>query len=276
MKLVITDLDNTLYDWVSFFSKAFEAMAVELSVILNIDAATLFNEFQAVHQKYGDSEYPFAVLDLPTLQRQLGSLSREEKIRCLDKAFHAFNSSRHKELQLYDGVELTLMKLRQLGIPVIGHTEALAVNAVFRLEKLGIFPLFRRLYALEPAIPLPPTREMLVLESSGVVQSIPRSERKPNPRLLVDICEREGVPPSEVLYVGDSLSRDILMAKSAGVTAVWAEYGTRYSPSLWSTLVKITHWTNEDIARDTQLRRDARQVRPDRTIQNFSEVLGIL
>ena len=37
MKLVIIDLDNTLYDWVSYFSNAFLAMVDVLEPLLEVD-----------------------------------------------------------------------------------------------------------------------------------------------------------------------------------------------------------------------------------------------
>ena len=84
-----------------------------------------------------------------------------------------------------------------------------------------------RLYALDgPLLPHPiPGREEEHAPPSSIVRAIPRSERKPNPALLLDICSREGVRPADALYVGDSLTRDISMAKRAGVRAVWHAYG---------------------------------------------------
>jgi FMN phosphatase YigB (HAD superfamily) len=279
MRLLITDLDNTLYDWVSFFARAFEAMAAELTDLLRVDSQTLFDEFKAVHRKYGDSEYPFAVFELPTVKRHFGTLSAEELKAKLDKPLHAFNSARKKELRLYESVATTLEELRRREVIIIGHTEALAVNASFRLHKLGIDRYFHRLYALEaavPLLPLSPNSPAAQLHRPDFVELVPRSERKPNPRLLADICAREQVDMKDAWYVGDSLSRDMVMAQAAGVTSVWAEYGTRYDPGLWGTLVKITHWTEEDVVRDAELRLQARTVRPNYIIQSFSELLPLI
>lgn len=96
---------------------------------------------------------------------------------------------------------------------------------------------------------------------------MPRTERKPNARLLLDICEREGVQPRDACYVGDSLTRDISMAKRAGVTAVWARYGLSYDPSLWELLVRVTHWTPEDVAREAELNLQVGGVQPDHMIE---------
>ncbi|RKH78030.1 HAD family hydrolase [Corallococcus sp. AB045] len=279
MRILITDLDNTLYDWVSFFARAFEAMASELVSLLGIPPQTLFDEFKAVHRAYGDSEYPFALFELPSVHRYFGTLPPEELKARLDKPLHAFNSARKRELRLYESVSSTLSKLNQKGIRIIGYTEALAVNAAFRLHKLDILKHFHRLYALEAAVPLTPVssdRPVVPLHRSDLIELVPRVERKPNPRLLAHICALEHVDLKDAWYVGDSLSRDIIMAQSAGVTSVWAEYGTKYDPGLWSTLVKISHWTDEDIVRDSQLRQQAKSVRPDHTIQSYSELISLI
>jgi FMN phosphatase YigB (HAD superfamily) len=63
-KLLITDLDNTLYDWVSFFSASFQNMVSELTKLLEVSEETVLSEFKVIHRRYGNSEQPFAVLEL--------------------------------------------------------------------------------------------------------------------------------------------------------------------------------------------------------------------
>src|SRR4030088_1158473 len=100
-KLLISDLDNTLYDWVTFFTASFRSMLTELTVLLQVPEATLLDEFKAVHQRYGNSGQTFAVLELPSLQRRFPDLSRDEVIKKLDPALHRFNSTRKRTLTLY-------------------------------------------------------------------------------------------------------------------------------------------------------------------------------
>jgi phosphoglycolate phosphatase len=66
------------------------------------------------------------------------------------------------------------------------------------------------------------------------------------------------------------------MAKQAGVTAIWARYGTKYDPACWTYLVKITHWTEEDVAREKTLKAKYHDVVPDYTIDSFEELKSIL
>jgi FMN phosphatase YigB (HAD superfamily) len=37
LKLLVTDLDNTLYDWVTFFAQSFDAMVAKLIEMTGID-----------------------------------------------------------------------------------------------------------------------------------------------------------------------------------------------------------------------------------------------
>lgn len=279
MRLLITDLDNTLYDWVSYFALSFETMLRELSLLISVDEETLKDEFKAVHQRHNSSEYPFAILELPSVRTHFCSASRSQLFHRLQGPLAAFRRSREQHLKLYPSVRKTLQHIRSLDILVVGHTEAIAELAFHRLKMLGILPFFTHLYALngglEPHPDVERDSEMLKLPPS-LVTFVPREEKKPNPTLLRDICSKEGVPVGEAMYVGDSLTRDVAMAKGAGVRAVWARYGTRYSPALWEEIVRVTHWTDEDVSLEARLRELFRDIQPDHTIGSFSEIINLL
>jgi phosphoglycolate phosphatase len=107
------------------------------------------------------------------------------------------------------------------------------------------------------------------------IAHIKRGERKPNPKIVSRICEEMGVPPSQTLYVGDSIISDIGMAKEAGAWTAWAEYGTHYDPVSWDKLVRITHWTAEDVRRVKQARERYGHSLPDAVLQTgFSDIVG--
>src|SRR5262245_22262724 len=137
IELVITDLDNTLYDWVTFFSSAFYAMIAVAADLLKVPEEILLEECKLVHQRHHDSEAAFSLLETPTVQRRYGHLSRPDQAKALDAAFHAFNRERDQTLKLYPSVRETLSYLAQ-RVAVVAHTEASVVNALFRLRKLGI------------------------------------------------------------------------------------------------------------------------------------------
>jgi len=105
------------------------------------------------------------------------------------------------------------------------------------------------------------------------VISIPLSQRKPNPQVLFQICSEMGVSPTEAVYLGDSITRDISMAKSAKVWAAWARYGNSFSHEAWATLVRVTHWTQADVKREELLREQFGKLQPDITLNSFSDIV---
>jgi phosphoglycolate phosphatase len=276
--LLITDLDNTLYDWVTFFARSFSAMVDALVEDLGFDRDELLDQFHAVHQRLGNSEQPFAVLELPCIRERFGLLDRLALKAKLEVPLRAFNSERKRTLALYDSVAETLAALQESGVVIVGHTESIKANAYYRLARLGIVDRFHRLYVLDSGYPghPDPGRATELRPPEGFVHNLPQGSRKPNPGVLLEICAQEGFAPEDVWYVGDSLSRDISMAKAAGVTAVWARYGTTFDPRHWDILVRVSHWSEEDIRREAELKRRHGMVQPDFTIDSFDELLQIL
>lgn len=275
-KLLITDLDNTLYDWVSFFYKSFDEMLREIENITKLPREILLNEFKEVHQKHHNTEHPFAALELPSVQRALKSSSREQLYTYLDPAFHAFNRARKKYLKSYPEVVDTLTELKHRGVKIVAHTEATHFNSVFRAVKLGLDEFFEVIYTTKESEftqPHPHRESALGLPRCKVVE-LPKEERKPNPALLEDIIRRHNADKNETVYVGDSLSKDVYMANEVGVTSAWAEYGRNFDQSAWDLLVKITHWTDEDVSREEELKDLTKKVKADMTLKSFSGILG--
>ncbi|SRR6266404_1227656 len=277
MRLLITDLDNTLYDWVTYFANAFRAMVNELAVILSVEEERLLDEFQIVHQRYGNSEQPFAVFELPSVRERFGDLSKAELFEALRTPLAAFRAARSKHLSLYPSVRPTLYCLRENGVRIVGHTEAIGVQAYSRLRTLRIVDHFHRIYALEGHLsPHPdPLRNPAQQPPPGLINVVPAHERKPNPDLLRDICIRERIPQEEAWYVGDSKTKDVAMAKRAGVTAVWAKYGTEYDVALWEIVKRVTHWSRQDVMREETLETVFQDIEPDYIIDSFSEILTL-
>lgn len=278
MKLLITDIDNTLYDWFAFFTKSFKAMVIELSYLLNISEEQLLIEFKEIHQRYGCTEQPFAILELPSVKKHFGSLSRLELMHKLDRPLYAFNSTRKKHLKLYDTVQPTLDILKNNDIRIVGYTESIMENSLFRLCKLDLITYLDRLYVLEGCYPghPDPNKEYDLKLPDGFIKVVPRAERKPDPHLLLDICHHETVPVKDVLYVGDSLTRDVPMATLAEITSIWARYGTRLDTSYWPLLLSISHWTDEETAREDELKKKHAHLQPDYIIDSFNELLPII
>ncbi|WP_165727546.1 HAD family hydrolase [Pseudoalteromonas sp. 31A1] len=273
-KLLITDLDNTLYDWVAYFSQSFLAMLEKTNEITGISKEILISDFKKVHQYHGNTEHPFSVLELECLHKHFKTKDNALLKVHLDEALHSFNSMRKKSLSCYEGVLDTLEYLQNKNVLIVAHTEAPVRNSLYRLEKLGIKKYFNNLYAPKDKYHDDLDKRSLdwLAEHKNFLKLLSKEELKPNPKLLLDICNREGVRIEDAVYIGDSIVKDISMANDAGITSVWAEYGKQYNPLYWSTLVSITHWTVDDIEREESLKKAFDQSQPSLSIQKFSQL----
>ena len=269
IRLVVTDLDNTLYDWVTCFTIAFYRMVAVAAERLGVDQERLIDELREIHRRYGNSEQPFALMETPTVLERYPGANRPRLARELDDAFQAFNQARRQHLRLYDGVLDALQRLQQASIPVAVHTEATVPNALYRLRALGLEQLFERLYAVTPAGQghYDPDRGERLLNTPLKVVSLSEKARKPDPRLVTEICRQMEVPAGETLYVGDSLRRDIDMARQAGAWTAWAQYGTRFDPALWEQLVRVTHWSVQEVQAAKRAYLSSRDITPDLVLQ---------
>ena len=278
MKLLITDLDNTLYDWVSFYSQSFSAMAEELSKEINVPLDILLSEYKVIHQRFGNSEKPFATLELPSVISYFGTNDKILLQKKLTRVFSAFSSKRNHALKLYPTVRDTLNILRARGVKIVGHTESLEYNSLYRLYKLDVIDFFDHLYTIEDnhnLHPNPKNAKVISVKDDFIIR-LSSAESKPNPKLLEHICLTENVDIKDAVYVGDSITKDISMAKSIGMKAVWARYGRQFAPELWEILVKITHWTDKDVEREEQLKESFSRVKPDYSINSFAEILDLM
>lgn len=267
-KLLITDLDDTLYDWIGFFIPAFYAMLDKLSEITSIDRERLIYEYKKIHQKFGSVEYPFATLELPSIKKKYSGLSPNEVKTLIDEAFYCFNSVRKKELKLYDGVLDTIKFLSDKGITIIGYTESAQENGLYRLNKLNISKYFKHVYSSKSDY----INENIVDEKAKYVYV-----KKPNKDVLLSICKTENCAVQEAVYIGDSLTKDIYMAKKAGIASVWADYPKKKN-NYYDLLVNITSWTEEDFKHEEELKKQyfASGMQPDFTISNFKQLIPIV
>jgi len=280
-QLLICDLDNTLYDWVGFFVPSFYAMVDAAIEVTGCDRDKLLEDFRTVHQKYGDSEHPFALLETETMRQLYRGASSGAVLAALNPAFHAFNSSRKRTLHLHRGVSETLGLLRAHGVRLIAHTESKLYSVIDRLNRLDLFKYFDKIYCRQRSTSPHPDphvgSEWLARFPTEKIIELSRHQAKPNPAVLLEICESEETAPENAAYVGDSIARDILMAKRANVFAIWASYGAYRDAHMYQALVRISHWTADEVAREKILNEEAKNVAPDYILRDsFEEILAAI
>lgn len=272
IRLIVTDLDDTLYPWIGFFIPAFYGMVNELSKILGIEENDILSEYKTVHQEKGSVEYPYATLLLPCVRRAYGELSKEQMLQKLDPAFHRFNSIRKRELVLFPSVKDTLESVNKSGVAIVGFTESAEENGYFRLKKLGVDSFFRKVYVSDSEYMASGRRS-----HSRKITTI--HGKKPNVEVLRQIMADERALPCETVYVGDSLTKDIYMANQAGVHSVLCKYpSVPNATELYEKLVAITSWTEDDFSYEAKLKREcqAKDIKPDYTIDDFKQIIKVI
>lgn len=284
IRLVVLDLDNTLYNWVDYYVPAFRAMLQELVRLTGLSEEALTASFKRVHQRHRTSEYAFAIEELDVLSPWTRGRSVPEILDTFRSAIQAFRDVRKAKLVLYSGVRESLSELRRQGRKVVAHTDAMMFYAMYRLRQLGVEESLDGLVAprdhgLPPGV-LPEwvrfhaDKPLRYEPQVPFVRELEPSMLKPNPKILQEILSAFAVAPGEALYVGDSLHKDIAMARQAGVHGVLAAYGRDCDPENYRKLVEITHWTDEDVEVELALRRTP--VEAEHQIDDFSELLDVL
>jgi FMN phosphatase YigB (HAD superfamily) len=271
---VILDMDNTLYDWVGYFVPAVQAMIAEAARLLGVDQDLVRDDLRAVHVARGNTEHPFALLETRTVARCLPDLNRKERHDILRPAFAAFNEVRTQRLHLYPGVLESLQKIKATGCRLFGHTEATDVNITSRSRSLGLDDTLEAIYAPRfrgSPHPLGTNREKPV--ERVLVRPLQSTARKPDPDAIQLILHDAGVEPDRCLYVGDSLSKDVAMAKSSGMLSAWARYGIDHDPQLWRELVGLSHWDAAAVAAAKNRPPEPSDVQPDVVLNSFDELL---
>jgi len=278
--LLVTDLDNTLWDWVDAWSKSFETLLERLTVATGLTREVLEPEIKAVHEQRRTAEYSWLLEELPSLQRlhPAGADLMEQ----YDDVMHAFYKERKQATRLYDGVLATLTELHGRGVPVLAYTESLAYWTERRIQELQLDGLIDVLYSApdhdKPAgLDLAKKRKRANGEyglRDTEHRHVPLGTLKPDPHVLTTILADRDQPASETVYVGDSLMKDVSMAQEVGVLDVFARYGQPKEGPEYELLRRVTWWSDADVARERAMWQGP-TVTPTYTIDNFSELLDL-
>jgi len=275
--VLITDVDNTLFDWVRVWYAAFSAMLAELLRLSGLDETLLLAEIRRIHQRAGTSEYSFLIGELEVLR---GPAGNTPVLDFYAPAIDAFRAARRQTLEFYPGVSATLEELRRRGTLLICYTESLAYYSQYRFRKLGLDQVIDYLYS-PPDHDLPDglSREEIRFHEAAHYtlartehRFTPPGELKPNPDILRSILRSLNVPAEQAVYIGDSPHKDIWMAQHAGVTDALAAYGAAQHQQAYALLRKVSHWPETDVVHET-LQLEDRAIVPTYRLDGFEQLL---
>jgi FMN phosphatase YigB (HAD superfamily) len=276
-RVLLTDVDNTLFSWIDYFGPCFRALVHAVARAAGFDEESLYMSFKLVFQDEGTVEIREAIQNSALVQ----TLPENERQRLAHIGFVAFGQAMRKRLRPYDGVVRTLRLLRSDGVRVVAVTNSGILHAVDRLRRLGLAKLLDGLVAWDHDVSgrARNAEEYQALVSarihrSGLPWVVPlrREELKPNVSAYDRALRKLGVSAGSTWILGDSVEKDLVGAAELGATSVWAKYGLRYDPVNFATLLRITHWSQEKIDRTYH----AASINPDYVLEEFSAIRELI
>lgn len=210
-RLLVTDLDNTLWDWVGAWYAAYSALIRDLSDESGVPQDILENEIRAIHQNRGTSEYSNLINEIPSIRDAAAPESPHIRY---NEALHTFRSQRKAKTALYPHVRETLDKLRTNGVRIVAYTESQAYWSAWRIKATGLDGVIDTLYsAADHSLPHGMTAADLrtghyASDSYGLKETehhhTPYRVFKPSPTILRSILDDQGASAGDAVFIGSS------------------------------------------------------------------------
>lgn len=265
---LIIDLDNTVFDWFAVWYASFRPIYDGIIAHSGRPVEEAEAAIRAVHQARRTSEYTFLLEELEIIQH----LRNEGTIR---DTFHAeIEASRHgrdQNLNLYPSVFHSLWDIKKAGVKIVAYTESMRFYSAYRLKRFGLDGVIDVLFS-------PEDHDMpagISLDRMHVteIRHTPNGELKPNPRVLLDIIGSVGALKERCVYIGDSLFKDVAMARDVGVFDVHAQYGESQRRPEYGLLQRVSHWTEDDVQREREVTAKGHNFTPSAVLKDsFAEI----
>jgi len=287
-KLLVLDIDNTIFDWVQYYIPAFEQQLRFVSNLTNIPYETLCSESKEVFEEHHSIEYPFVVQQLPSILSYYNNDINKMLNECVEPARQQFKA--YAKLKPYKGVATTLQALKEKDIKIVALTDAPRYISMWRLQHLELLHYFDAIYGLQdPKLPIlnnqpVVTNDILIKHLNrksfgflGKIRILPDEYEKPSVKgmkmILIDYEMDEKKDRKHVIYVGDNLKKDIKLADALDITSVWFKPGTNVDASLYTTMQEFA--PGKFIYRNVS-EQATETPKPDHIVNDFSEILNII
>ena len=296
-KLFVTDIDNTLFDWVRYYVVSFGALLRKVESILQLPYNRLADESKHVFELHGSIEYPFLIQELPSVIAHYGEDIERMLGEVVAPGRDAFLHAANHVLKPYDGVLSTLqeIKKRHPDLAIIALTDAPRYVAMWKLKKLGLLDGFDAIYGLpDPKIPLSATSGRVKVDPEilqkhlqqndfgfrGKIRNLPDEYEKPGTRGLKTVLmdyDLDDQPQHRrsVLWLGDNCRKDVSLGQRLGVKTAWASYGAP-DPGDLEKLAEFSPAINIHKNAALPLAAGETRPKPELSFRRFSDVLSVL
>lgn len=229
IKAILFDIDDTLFPTTAFALEARKA-AVKAMVAAGLDFPedVVFDELLEVIAEFS-SNYSHHFNKLIERLDPEHERTRNPDI-VIAAGVSAYHDTKFRSLAPFKDVPRVLRKAREKHMVVGVLSHGWTTKQCEKLVRLGVAHHF------DPDA-------IFISEQIGI--------NKPNPKLYRRACDKLGLDPTEVIYVGDNPAHDVIPAKAVGMTTVWARRASR-----WNT--------------------DAERVEADHVVDDFDQLATIL
>ncbi len=201
IKVVLFDMDNTLFDFVAAKLIACREILLHISREKYLareneniagDPSELFGYFLRGVYGFEDCE------NIKDYMQERRLFTAQRYRQCCE----IYEREKLQNLKLYPGVRETLDKLKTFGLKLAIITDANRYHARARLTKVELLDSFDILIAADMT-----------------------GTKKPDPAHFLFALEALDANPEESLVVGDSIRRDMAPARKLGLKTAYASYG---------------------------------------------------
>jgi FMN phosphatase YigB (HAD superfamily) len=264
---LLTDLDNTLFNWIDYFGSGMRVSIAHLSMLSGVAEDVLYDDVKQLFVELQTPEYWDVFFHIP-------SLTRADRGQCrvwAESARDIFLAEARRCLVVYPEVAEGLAILNEAGVAIAGVTNAAAGHAIDRLHASGLAAFVDVLVAWDGVLP---NGRNVAPHGNASVVGVRDFDKKPSHVPYTYALQALGIMGHmQALWaIGDSVASDLVPAAEIGAHTIWASYGCRHSSVNYETVVRLSQWNKEAIRR----RYAIRNIEPNHTVNSFAEAAALI
>jgi putative hydrolase of the HAD superfamily len=209
IKLIGFDLDDCLFDSTGLSEKArIKGLDAMINLGLKIDKEKAVRILKEIVREYGSNSskhYNYFIKRLNQMEDDIGVISYNDSYKYIAAAVMAYHAEKVNSIKLYDDVENSLEKLRELSIKTAIITDGIPIKQYEKILRLKIDILIDL---------------VVISDEIGI--------KKPTPELFNYCLKKFGVKGQETIYVGDRIDKDIIPANLNNIYSVYLHRGGKY------------------------------------------------
>jgi putative hydrolase of the HAD superfamily len=175
---------------------------------LKIDKEKAVRILKEIVREYGSNSskhYNYFIKRLNQMEDDIDVISYNDSYKYIAAAVMAYHAEKVNSIKLYDDVENSLEKLRDLTIKTAIITDGIPIKQYEKILRLKIDILIDL---------------VVISDEIGI--------KKPNPELFNYCLKKFGVKGQETIYVGDRIDKDIIPANLNNIYSVYLHRGGKY------------------------------------------------